>query len=134
MTILMIIFSSLFSFAQEFDSPVIMVTTSPEDLRKNGCWVTLYEGRNFTQSEMTVFNGKDIPDFEFSAGPVWRERIHSVVSGPAARVSLYPKELYQGKAYHIHPFEKIADIPLDKIHSLKLTCVTLQELKRRRND
>lgn len=131
MTILMTVLYSLFSFAQEYNSPVIMVTTSREDLRKNGCWATLYEGKNFTQSEMTVFNGKDIPDFEFSAGPIWRERIHSVVAGPAARISLYSKELYRGEAYHIHPLEKIADIPLDEIHSLKLTCVTLQELKRR---
>lgn len=129
MPILILITFTLTSFAQEYDSPVIMVTTSEEDVRKNGCWATLYEGKNFTESEMTIFNGEDIPDLEFSAGPLWRENIHSVVAGPTARISLYPKELYKGKPYHIHPLGKNPDIPMKEIHSLKLTCVTLQELK-----
>lgn len=125
---------SFTSFAQEYDSPVVMVTTYDEEMRKNGCWATLYEGKNFTGSEMTIFNGKDISDFEFSAGPLWRERIQSVVAGPAARISLYSEESYKGEILNLHPLDKLPDISLKEINSLKLFCVTLEEMKRRNND
>lgn len=117
-------------FSQENPDVVI---SNDQELIRNSCWATLYEGKKLSGSNMTIFNGYDLPDLEFSAGPVVREKIQSIETGTTAQVSLYPEENFRGREYIIHPSGQVKELPWDEIRSLRLTCVSLEEALEQKN-
>lgn len=131
LTLIYLFFIPIWLFAQE--NPAVVITDDQE-LMKNSCWATLYEGKDFLGSHMTIFNGYDLPDLEFSAGPIWREKIRSIEAGTTAQVKLYPQDNFKGREYIIHPSTSMAELPWDDIKSLRLTCVSLQEALEDQNE
>lgn len=123
MTLFLIGIFLLSAIAQE-NNPVVMITDD-EGLLKSGCWATLYDEKLYQGSSMTIFNGYDLEDLEFSVGPLWREKVKSIVAGPTGKLELFSEEDYQGKKYIIPAASHMKELPWDDFQSFKLNCVPL---------
>ena len=90
-----------------------------------GCWVRLYEGKNFGGNQLAVFGPADLPDVE-SNTPVWG--FDSAIVGPKATVTTYDEEDYQDRNATLNPGQRITDLGDKKlgffqdIESLKVSC------------
>ena len=102
-------------FSQE--NPEVVIPNDQE-LMKNSCWTTVYESKNLSGNNMTIFNGYDLPELE---------EIQSIETGTTAQVSLYPQENFRGREYIVHPSGQMKELPWEEVRSLKLTCVSLKE-------
>lgn len=121
MILIYALFMSHISFAQMNGS--VLLVPEEDSVAKNSCWATLYNEEFFRGSGLTVFNGHDVENLEFSAGPVWREKIRSIVTGPTGTLYLYSQEDHEGKRYVVGPGEHLKKIPWSDFKSFKLTCV-----------
>ena len=91
----------------------------------NGCWVRLYESKNFRGNQLAVFGPADLPDVEDNT-PVWG--FDSAIVGPKATVTTYDEEDYQDRNATLSPGQRVADLGDKKlgffqdIESLKVSC------------
>jgi hypothetical protein len=92
---------------------------------KEGCWVRLYEGKNFQGDFLTVLGPAELPRLERNISIVGFD---SASVGPKARVVAYDEENFQDRSATMNPGQQIADLNDQKlgmfedIESMRVTC------------
>lgn len=106
---------------------IIFVITTSDLAERTGCWAKVYDGLNFTGRNMTLVEGMDLPNLEFSSFGYddWEGDIDSVVVGPKAKLTLYGGENFTDPDKSIGPNSRISSLSkpnFDDIESIKMTC------------
>jgi hypothetical protein len=111
-------------------APVIMlvpVEVSNPALQ-NGCWVQLYDERNFQGDMLTLVGPIQIDNDDKAAGKQLRRNIDSIVTGPKAMVSVYEEKFFKNKSVNFGPNAKEPGLIrklgfTGSIKSLKVACM-----------
>ncbi|MFP5387506.1 MAG: hypothetical protein ACLGHN_15620 [Bacteriovoracia bacterium] len=109
----------------------VLVIPEPEMDKLRGCWATLFEEEDFQGSNLTLFEGDDLSEIEYSTGPLWREKLKSLTTGPTAQLTLYSKENFKGQQYIIPPSSNFSPLPWIYVNSLKIRCLSSREQRER---
>ena len=74
----------------------------------NGCWVRLYDGRNFEGEELMLVGPLQLARMG-TTSPWWR-RWNSLIVGPRARMTLYSEPHYQGLQAALDARQRSSDL------------------------
>jgi Beta/Gamma crystallin len=91
-----------------------------------GCWVRLYDGKNYRGHELMLVGPLQLAGMD-ATSPWWR-RWNSAIVGPNASVSIYSKKNYQGRSASLAAQQRSADLAQravswsGKIESAKVAC------------
>ena len=111
--------------------PVVMVVpvqlTDPA--LQSGCWVQMYDERNFAGSFITLTGPGELQSFDKDSGKELRRRIDSLVTGPKATLRVYEHALFKDRTVTFGPNSRepglITKIGFGgNIQSLRLDCAS----------
>ncbi|QJD28594.1 peptidase inhibitor family I36 protein [Methylococcus geothermalis] len=71
--------------------------------RSGSCWVDVYNGPDFTGTQVRIFGPTELASLKNLQGADWNDAIESLEVGPGAEVSVYGNEnfaLPSGPVYH----------------------------------
>ena len=109
--------------------PVVMVVpvqlTDPA--LQSGCWVQMYDERNFAGSFITLTGPGELQSFDKDSGKELRRRIDSLVTGPKATLRVYERALFKDRTVTFGPNSREAGLITKlgfggNIQSLQLDC------------
>ena len=104
-----------------FRRPMSMAT----DFAK-GCWVRLYDGRDFKGQELMLVG--PLPLSEMGPTSPWWRRWNSVIVGPSARLNIYSAANYKGESAALGRRQRSTNLAgnapgwLAKIESAQVHC------------
>ena len=111
--------------------PVVMVVpvqlTDPA--LQSGCWVQMYDERNFAGSFITLTGPGELQSFDKDSGKELRRRIDSLVTGPKATLRVYERALFKDRTVTFGPNSREAGLITKlgfggNIQSLQLDCTS----------
>ena len=111
--------------------PVVMVVpvqlTDPA--LQAGCWVQMYDERNFAGSFITLTGPGELQSFDKDSGKELRRRIDSLVTGPKATLRVYERALFKDRTVTFGPNSREAGLITKlgfggNIQSLQLDCTS----------
>ena len=111
--------------------PVVMVVpvqlTDPA--LQSGCWVQMYDERNFAGSFITLTGPGELQSFDKDSGKELRRRIDSLVTGPKATLRVYERALFKDRTVTFGPNSREAGLITKlgfggNIQSLQLDCAS----------
>lgn len=111
--------------------PVVMVVpvqlTDPA--LQSGCWVQMYDERNFSGSFITLTGPGELQSFDKDSGKELRRRIDSLVTGPKATLRVYERALFKDRTVTFGPNSREAGLITKlgfggNIQSLQLDCTS----------
>ena len=111
--------------------PVVMVVpvqlTDPA--LQAGCWVQMYDERNFAGSFITLTGPGELQSFDKDSGKELRRRIDSLVTGPKATLRVYERALFKDRTVTFGPNSREAGLITKlgfggNIQSLQLDCAS----------
>lgn len=94
----------------------------------DGCWVRLYDERDFRGSTVTIVGPVDLARLQVGRLQ-WRDW-DSAIIGPQANLTTYDNSQYRQVTARLGPGRQVADLrntelgPFEQIRSLNLDCVT----------
>lgn len=92
-----------------------------------GCWARLYDGTDFSGSQLSLVGPIDMPTMRTAFGKDWGGEFDSVETGPHTTLTLYDNEHYRDRAATIRPGQRVADLDekvglFEDVRSLKIAC------------
>jgi hypothetical protein len=101
--------------AQPASVPLIVLmpaAASADPTLYNGCWARLMDNvETPTQKDQLIIVGKMLmPSMQTASGVNWAGKADGLVTGPNARVTVYPAEKYAGPGITLKPGQVVQDI------------------------
>jgi hypothetical protein len=98
-----------------------------EDATKNGCWVRLYDRKNFQGDSFTLGGPIDLAEMKGPFGFNWENKVHSLETGPKTSLTIYDNRNYRDQDKKIAAGTKVADLSkkmgfFDDFRSMKMNC------------
>jgi hypothetical protein len=95
---------------------------------QNGCWVQLYDARNFEGDMVTLVGPIQLDSNDKAAGKQLRRNIDSLVTGPKAMLSVYEEKFFKNKSVNFGPNQREPGLIkklgfTGNIQSLKVGCM-----------
>ncbi|MEO8991996.1 MAG: beta/gamma crystallin domain-containing protein [Nitrosospira sp.] len=111
--------------------PVIVMAplqVSKDLVTANGCWVKLYDKRNFEGDSLLLIGPIDVARMIDPFGDNWENRIYSLETGPNANVTIYNNRDFRDEDKFIDPDKKIPDMSnvlglFRNFRSIMLSCI-----------
>jgi hypothetical protein len=103
----------------------VKIVTPRATLERTGCWVTIYDEKNYQGQQLTSLEGFDLPHLLFDDAD-WRGRVQSLEVGPNAEVTLYEEEFFQGRSYPVTAGGRLpgfVQLPWIDVASIQVTCI-----------
>ena len=69
----------------------------------SGCWVQMYDERNFTGNFITVTGPGEFQSFDKDTGKALRRNIDSLVTGPKATLRVYERAMFKDRTVTFGP-------------------------------
>ena len=94
---------------------------------KSGCWVQLYDQRNFKGDVFTIAGPVQLDSTSKSAGRHLKSTVDSLVTGPKTTLTVYEHSMFKDKAVKFEPNSREPGLikklgATGRIQSLKLEC------------
>lgn len=100
---------------------------SQQQMKQQGCWVSLYGKQNFTGDTLSLVGPVDMPDMVGPFGINWKDKIRSLETGPKATLRVYDNEHFRDPVSTFKPATRTADVSkrlgfFDEMSSLQISC------------
>ncbi len=112
-----------------FEPIMLLVPTkvTVEDATKNGCWVRLYDRKNFQGDSFTLGGPIDLAQMKGPFGFNWENKVHSLETGPKTSLTIYDNRNFRDQDKAIPAGTKVADLSkkmgfFDDFRSMKMNC------------
>ena len=108
---------------------MVPVQVSKEEMGMDkGCWVKLYDRKDFQGDSFTLVGPIDLPKMVGPFGFNWENKIRSLETGPKANLTIYDNENFRDQDKFIDPNKKIPDLSkkmgfFDNFRSMMLSCI-----------
>ena len=98
-----------------------------DDATKNGCWVHLYDRKNFKGDSFTLAGPIELAEMKGPFGFNWENKVHSLETGPKTSLTIYDNRNFRDQDKKIAAGMKVADLSkkmgfFDDFRSMKMTC------------
>ena len=113
------------------NQPEAMIMLVPVEISmpalKAGCWVQLYDQRNFKGDVLTIAGPVQLDSASKSAGRHLKSNVDSLVTGPKTTLTIYEHQMFKDKAVKFEPNSREAGLikklgMAGRFQSLKLEC------------
>lgn len=106
---------------------MVPVKVSPDTAMKNGCWVKMYDQKNYQGDSMTLAGPIDMPTMTGPFGFNWENKVHSLEAGPKTTVTIYDNRNFRDQDKVIKGGTKVPELSkqmgfFDDFRSMKLNC------------
>jgi len=109
---------------------MILVPTkvNVDSATKNGCWVRLYDQKNFQGDSFTLSGAMDLAEMKGPFGFNWENKVRSIETGPRTNLTIFDNRNFGDEDKFIEPNVKIPDLSrkmgfFDNFRSLMLSCI-----------
>ena len=107
---------------------MVPVQVSKDIGMDKGCWVKLYDKKDFQGDSFTLVGPIDLPKMVGPFGFNWENKIRSLETGPKANLTIYDNENFRDQDKFIDPNKKIPDLSkrmgfFDDFRSMMLSCI-----------
>ncbi|MEO6823923.1 MAG: beta/gamma crystallin domain-containing protein [Nitrosospira sp.] len=109
---------------------IVMVPVQvSRDLAMNkGCWVKLYDKRNFEGNSLLLIGPINVAKMIDPFGSNWENKVRSLETGPKANVTIYDNQNFRDEDKFIDPDKRIPDLSkkmgfFDNFRSMMLSCI-----------
>ena len=111
--------------------PVIVmvpVQVSKDLAMDKGCWVKLYDKRNFEGNSLLLIGPINVAKMIDPFGSNWENKIYSLETGPNANVTIYNNRNFRDEDKFIDPDKRIPDMSkklglFENFRSMMLSCI-----------
>jgi hypothetical protein len=110
---------------------MILVPTkvNVDNATKNGCWVRLYDQKNFQGDSFTLSGAMDLAEMKGPFGFNWENKVRSLEIGPKASLTIYDNRNFRDQDRKIATGSKVPDLSkkmgfFDNFRSMKMTCAS----------
>lgn len=113
------------------DLPDVLAALTSQQLTQrvgNGCWVRLYEDKDFRGASVTIVGPMDLARLQVGRLQ-WRDW-DSAIIGPQANLTTFDNSRYRQVTARLGPSRHVSDLrntelgPFEQIRSMSLDCVT----------
>jgi hypothetical protein len=106
---------------------LVPTKVSVDDATKNGCWVRLYDRKNFQGDSFTLSGPIDLAQMKGPFGFSWENKVHSLETGPKTSLTIYDNRNFRDHDKTIPAGTKVADMSkkmgfFDDFRSMKMSC------------
>jgi hypothetical protein len=93
-----------------------------------GCWVKLYDKKDFQGDSFTLVGPINLPEMVGPFGFKWENKIRSLETGPKANLTIYDNRNFRDQDKFIDPGKKVPDLSkrmgfFDDFRSMMLSCI-----------
>ena len=116
---------------QTIEVPVIMmvpVEISDKAAMDKGCWVKLYDKKNFNGDNLLIVGPVNLPRMIGPFGVNWENKVRSLETGPNTNLTIFDNRDFKDEDKFIDPGKKIPNLSkamgfFDDFRSMILSCI-----------
>ncbi|HSC64241.1 MAG TPA: beta/gamma crystallin domain-containing protein [Caldimonas sp.] len=106
---------------------LVPTTFTVDNVTKNGCWVKLYDQKNYQGDSFTLAGPIDLAQMTGPFGFNWENKVKSLKTGPKTSLTIYDNRNFKDQDKTIAYSTNVADMSkqlgyLDDFRSMKMTC------------
>lgn len=107
---------------------MVPVQVSKDVGMDKGCWVKLYDKKDFQGDSFTLVGPINLPEMVGPFGFNWENKIRSLETGPKANLTIYDNRNFRDQDKFIDPNKKVPDLSkrmgfFDDFRSMMLDCI-----------
>jgi len=107
---------------------MVPVQVSKDINTDKGCWVKLYDKKDFQGDSFTLVGPINLPEMMGPFGFNWENKVRSLETGPNANLTIYDNRNFRDEDKFIDPGKKIPDLSkkmgfFDNFRSMQLGCI-----------
>jgi hypothetical protein len=107
---------------------MVPVQVSKDIGMDKGCWVKLYDQKDFQGDSFTLIGPINLPEMVGPFGFNWENKIRSLETGPKANLTIYDNRNFKDQDKFIDPNKKVPDLSkrmgfFDDFRSMMLSCI-----------
>lgn len=110
--------------------PILMMipVEVSNDVKANGCWVKLYDGKDYQGDSFMITGPVNLPTMVGPFGFNWENKVRSLETGPKANVTIFNYWNFQKEDKFIDANTKVPNLSkkmgfFDNFRSMMLSCV-----------
>ncbi len=107
---------------------MVPVQVSKDIGADKGCWVKLYDKKDFQGDSFTLVGPINLPEMVGPFGFNWENKVRSLETGPKANLTIYDNRNFRDEDKFIDPNKKVPDLSkkmgfFDDFRSMMLSCI-----------
>jgi hypothetical protein len=107
---------------------MVPVQVSKDIGMDKGCWVKLYDKKDFQGDSFTLVGPINLPEMVGPFGFNWENKVRSLETGPQANLTIYDNRNFRDEDKFIDPNKKVPDLSkkmgfFDNFRSMMLSCI-----------
>ena len=107
---------------------MVPVQVSKDINMDKGCWVKLYDKKDFQGDSFTLVGPINLPEMVGPFGFKWENKVRSLETGPKANLTIFDNRNFKDEDKFIDPDKKIPDLSkkmgfFDNFRSMMLSCI-----------